>query len=272
MTARKSLDKAILKVIGETPEITINNLMFKLDKGGLHEGKSKRAVANHVYDLRREGMITQLGQSNNVRYILTSQLEPVTEQARQNAEAQRREGTANTANNTGQSNGSTVTAPGQLGACDLIDLGTFYILEPRADQQPPAHKVEAIGRSHEQPVTAPEPAEPPASVIVLDSRQATEEPFGLRVDAIAQHIGTTVTLTVRQLIGEALREKDTTIKVQSQHIASLGQANEKLHDEKKADAEQIDKLQRDIAEQEQLYNELDTKYNTLRKTLAGLSA
>jgi hypothetical protein len=258
MTTLSKIDKAIMKVITEAPEpISIKNLMFKLDRGGLHEGKSMRTIADRVYALRKQGLITQVGVAANVRYTVPdAQAAPAIEQERQLAEARQREASA----------APTSTPPKQLGECDLIDLGAFYIIEPRTPRPPTI--VEPAERSHEQNITPP----PPTSVIVLDSRERVEPPFDSRVAAIAQHIGTTVTLTVQQLIGEALREKETTIKMQSQHIASLDSANEKLHNEKKADAAQIDQLKKDMSEQEQLYNELDTKYNTLRRQLAGLAA
>jgi hypothetical protein len=259
------LDKNILKAIGENPEITINNLMFKLDKGGLHEGKTKRVIANHVYELRRQGLIKQLGQSSNVRYILASQAEPATEQEHQLAEARQREGAA------------ASVEPEQLGVCDLIDIGDRYILTPRT----PAAATTVVEPAQEQKITAPPEkatATQPTSVIVLDGRQApppsaaTEKPFDARVSAIAEHIGTTVTLTIGKLIEDALREKETTITMQRQEIEQLGQLNDQMIDQNAQLVDQNARFQQDIAEQEQLYNELDERYNTLKKQLGQLAA
>jgi len=258
------LDKAILKVIGETPEITINNLMFKLDKGNLHEGKSKRAVANHVYELRRQGLIKQLGQSSNVRYILASQSQPTTEQDRQLAEARQREDVA-------ASVAPASTQPEQLGVCDLIDLGSMYILTPRDTR--PATVVEGADEQKITAPPAPAPAPQPNSVIVLDGREkATEKPFDARVSAIAEHIGTTVTLTVRQLISEALQERDTEIARLNLNLETLLGQNQTLADRLQDAGQTTDQLMKDMAEQEQLYNDLDKRYNTLKQQLAGLAA
>jgi hypothetical protein len=275
MSSHTRVDNAIVAVLEKAGEpSTLKALVHRLENAGLNEGRSNRVVADRIYELRREGRIEQVGIGKDTRYAplgYTKQAE--TERTRQLAEARRRTEEEIVARGLAAPESvppAPAIEPEQLGPCDLLDLGDRYVAVPRTTEEAPPNgkQKEWIGIV-EQQAKRDEIAPAPASVVVVAPESA--QPFEARVATIAQHIGTSVTLTVQQLIAEALAGQAATLKMQTQESDKLGTLNDQLVADNDAKQATIDQLQKDMREQEALYNDLDAKYNSLRQKLAALA-